>query len=119
MKNQANLKTLLENIDGVIWSVDREFRLIAANAAFQQLMIEEIGTEILPGENIFPEVLPEALINSRQKMYERAFQGEKIEMDVLVSLNPGFSTVLFRFRPIIGGDGQVIGTTAYRLDKAE
>ena len=74
--SQANLQALVENTGDVIWSVDREQRLITFNTAFALAVEARTGREPKRGDPpklVFP---PKAAERFREA-YEKALRGER------------------------------------------
>ena len=72
MRNQAeaNLSALIESTEDLIWSVDRDFRLITFNRAFQQTF--ETGFGITPVAGMLPsDLLPPERAAIFPPLYER------------------------------------------------
>jgi len=99
-RSQASLSALLENTRDSIWSVDRDYRLIAFNSVVAQTFALGYGVELAPGLCLPGAIPPEEGAEWRA-LYERALAGERfsveqhyafprfgISADVEISLNP-------------------------------
>src|SRR5690606_22760416 len=47
---QANQEALINSTDDLVWSVDTEYKLIAANSAFVESLKQSTGMELKPGD---------------------------------------------------------------------
>ncbi len=93
MRNQAeaNLSALIESTEDLIWSVDRDFRLITFNRAFQQTFETGFGvtprvgmcpSDLLPPERaaIFPALFERALSEGAFRTEYSMRDGRTLEM---------------------------------------
>ncbi|MGC4099986.1 PAS domain S-box protein [Ferruginibacter sp.] len=112
-----NLSALINNTTDLIWSVDREYKLIAFNEAFHDIVSRITGkTPEKEYSILFHEFSPEQ-IERYKKYYDRAFEGEVftvIEKDETV---PRLWSEL-SFYPIYEKD-IVIGTACFSRDISE
>jgi PAS domain S-box-containing protein len=115
---EANLTALIENSDTSIWSVDRDYRLLAFNTRFREGARQGLGREISIGENILPEV-PEAIREEWTRHYDRCLRGESFRMvtPTVPPLPPRIDE--YRFNPIRLAGGQVAGLTVFANDVTE
>lgn len=118
-QNEANLTALIENTDGSIWSVDRQFRLIIGNHQFRSNFSQVLQREIAEHEYIFPTEVSLALREQWQDFYARALQGEKFKVEVQKQTTPSPLWFDYRFSPIQTADGQIIGVTVFGRDISE
>src|SRR5690606_36085379 len=51
--HEADKLSLIETVDGFVWSIDRAYRLTASNAAFRRTISESLGSELKAGESVF------------------------------------------------------------------
>lgn len=54
-KSERDLATLLENVPDVVFHIDRDYRLVVANAAFSQAIAAAGGEPVLLGDPILPD----------------------------------------------------------------
>jgi PAS domain S-box-containing protein len=116
---QQNLESLVENFDGSIWSIDREYRLLAGNKTYYQILSYSIGREVKAGDNTLPENQGQALYEEWRSYYDRVLAGEKFILELTTR---SFSTPRvfeYRFNPIFAEDGSVIGATVFARDITE
>jgi PAS domain S-box-containing protein len=109
-----NLFSLINNTNDMIWSVDKDFKLISSNNAFDGLISSMAGKVPQKGESILIAEFGDELINKYKDYYERAFSGEKFKItDVVDSPVETWSEI--SFYPI-HKNGEVIGTACYAHD---
>ena len=110
--------TLINNIPDLIWSVDKEQRLIAANQAFVQRLKIYIGYNIQPGDSLLlKDFYSESFVAFWTNLYRRALSGERLYEEVY---SPAFETMPenwleIMFNPIYE-NGTVIGVACYGRD---
>jgi PAS domain S-box-containing protein len=113
---QANLLALLENSDSLIWSVDRDIQLIAANSRF----IEAFGDIDKGGESSPNNPSPNHPLLAEEEWrerYRRALLGEHFSIAKWSDWGGGRRYVEYRFRPIrAAGEGDIEGVTVAGYD---
>ncbi|MCW3101630.1 MAG: domain S-box-containing protein [Bacteroidetes bacterium] len=114
--DRNNLKSLINNTSDLMWSVDRDFKLITFNTAFQELVSRVSGNHLMAGTYVLsPSIGFDA---ERLKLfweyYKRAFAGETFtEIE-----HPGDYWRETSFHPIYSGS-EIIGTACYSRDITE
>jgi PAS domain S-box-containing protein len=77
VRERTRMLAMLGNTDALFWAVDRELRLLGANAAFQASQGQITGHDLAIGESVVaPEFSPEAR-ELWLRAYARAFAGER------------------------------------------
>lgn len=110
-QEETQLNAVLDSSVDMIWSIDREFRVVTANANIRNNMRHFYGIEIVPGEYIFLHA-PEVAIQWKP-LYERAFAGESFSMRD-VWLQPSTKEAhhfINHFSPVRDRNGQITGST--------
>jgi PAS domain S-box-containing protein len=109
-KKEANLRSLIENSDWSIWSINRNFELIDANSTFIENFKTGTGRSIHVGDNVI-DGLPAALKEDWIRYYKRCLEGE--HFNILVTTIPPVKTSSMRysFNPIRTEESDVIGLT--------
>ena len=77
----ANLNSLINNISGVLWSVDRDYNLITCNNAFDIMVESMSGRKIERGESVFVTGFTEQQLRDFKKYYDRALAGETFTIE--------------------------------------
>lgn len=111
-KSEANMRSLVENTDASIWSIDTEYRLIDANAHFYKHYIETTEYTLQTGDDVL-NILPPEQIETWRRYYTRALKGESFSIEItgVSALEP--KVVQYSFNPIITSDGKMIGITIF------
>lgn len=114
--DRNNLNALINSTNDLMWSVDRDFRLITSNLLFDKA-IKEAGARVEKGDKLLSTVFSEERRNRFQAFYERAFSGETFtEIDYSTELSPNW--IELSFYPIRQG-GEIIGTACYSRNITE
>jgi PAS domain S-box-containing protein len=118
--NQANLTALLENTNDSIWSVDRNYCLIAYNSQIVEAFLLGYGVRLAPGMRIVDQVSEDEGI-SWARLYDRALQGERFSVERDFSF-PEFAiiaTLEISLNPIRADDGTISGVAVFGRDITE
>lgn len=104
---KKNLDTLINNIKDLIWSVDRDYKLISANASFERLTTMAFSRKLKPGESVLQPRSGNEAIEKWKGYYSRVLKGESVVFISVSSAIQG-STFEIRMRPIVNED-KIIG----------
>ncbi len=122
-ESEANLRSLIENTEGSIWSIDRKFQLIDANSGFYESFKKGTGQVLKPDDNVL-ESLPAQLKKEWRTYYRKGLSGQSFNIQTYTI--PPFELLYMRysFNPIKMKDGKVIGLSVIgqnitELKKAE
>ncbi len=111
-KSEANIRSLIENADSSIWSIDNQFKLIDANAHFYQNMKIGTGVSLSIGDNVI-DILPEELKSDWLKYYQRALEGESFTIQATTIPPLEIQMMSYSFNPIITSDNTLLGITIF------
>jgi two-component system, NarL family, sensor histidine kinase NreB len=109
-----NLHALINNTNDLMWSVDRDFKLISFNNAFEQIVSAVSGQAVKKGNDILKNGFRQEQLERFKKFYERAFTGESFTE---IDYGTGFCTEI-SFYPIYKGN-TIIGTACFSRDITE
>ncbi|GAB4404389.1 MAG: hypothetical protein OHK0039_04490 [Bacteroidia bacterium] len=113
-QSEANLSALINSTEDIILSVDRNYRLLTCNSAYQQIMRERYGVEVAIGGYVFDWLDRERSQAWRQR-FAPAMEGHT-HTDILEEDVRGKRIYhSLSFSPIFDG-GQVIGCTLFSRD---
>ncbi len=118
-QSQTNLSALIENTDGSIWSIDRNYRLIVSNSAIQQRVRDLTGQSFTTGDTALTENIPPAFRKRWRGYYDRALGGEQFTEAVEFHAGDTEYHIEYRFSPIRAADGAVTGVTVFGRDITE
>ena len=99
-------EALINNTDDQIWSLDKNFKLIAGNKSFIKIINSHTGKIFKQGDYLLlKDIFPTELINTWRGMYSRALSGEsfKKEMFLSDSTSPLHQWNEVSFNPIYNG----------------
>lgn len=115
--DSANLASLINNTDDLMWSVDRRFNLITSNIAFNKIVHLLSGNTIENGSNILSAGFTKEQVERYKGYYERAFAGE-VFTEVEHNKTPHEFWTETSFYPI-HENGKIVGTACYSRDISE
>ncbi|HNT49070.1 MAG TPA: PAS domain S-box protein [Cyclobacteriaceae bacterium] len=80
---EANLRTTINNIELLIWSVDREFRLLMFNKRFEEHMQRNYREKLRLGEPMFKAPTPplKKLVKKWENFYLQVLEGKHISFE--------------------------------------
>jgi PAS domain S-box-containing protein len=112
-----NLKALINNTNDLMWSVDRDLRLISSNKAFDEMMKQVLGKPLKRGSNIFSIGFDEEKLGRWTEFYYRALWGESFT-ETEYSNTPLYTWSEISFYPILN-EKKVVGTACYSRNITE
>lgn len=112
--DKNNLDALINNTTDLMWSVDRDGRLITFNKACEELVEQLTGKKLKPGADLFALSFSQEVRNRYQRYYKRAFTGEAFT-EQSHNTEPFEYWAENSFYPIYEG-GAVIGTACFSRD---
>jgi PAS domain S-box-containing protein len=112
--DRNNLNALVNNTSDQVWSVDRNFRLIISNDAFDRMIKTLTGQTVERGSSIFPEGFSHEQLSRFYEYYERAFSGVGFTVIEYADL-PGGHWSEISINPIFNGN-EVTGATCFSRD---
>ena len=118
-RNEANLRALIENTDGSIWSVDSAYCLIIGNTVFHREVEAIFGRPFVLGESIFPPNLPPAIEEEWRGYYARALHGEQFSVELQRHFLDLSHWIECRFNPIRDDVEGITGITVITRDITE
>jgi PAS domain S-box-containing protein len=111
-RTQANLFATINNSESLIWSIDKDKKLITFNTKLQSLMKDNVNIEVKLGERLArstaeKEKLWESYYNEALAGHALSFEKETVGRNYIYSLNP------------IIEDDEVIGVSVFGHDVTE
>jgi len=112
-----NMYALIDNTSDVMWSIDRNLKLISCNKAFTELIISVYGKALSKGNNVIKRELDSRTKKMYQQFYTRAFAGETFtEIVRIIYPNGNWSEI--SFNPIRKGS-EIVGVACHSRDISE
>ena len=118
-RSEADLSTLIDSIPDVTFAIDRDYRLVAANAAFAAAILATQGKPIARGELVLAPEYPEDFKALWRGYYDRALAGEDFEVYTSVPLDDGVHHVENFLHPMRDESGVVDGVVVLSRDVTE
>ncbi len=109
--NKSNLEAIIENTEAAIWSVDQQYHYKIINRVYSDLIYRVAGFRpVIGGDGLD---LPKAIFKELKKHYDRAFRGEKHEIDFSLTVNGKRCYYKKYFHPIIDIRNEIVGVSVY------
>lgn len=112
---EASMRSILENTESSIWSVDSNFRFLNGNSAFQVKFHKKTGQEIRPGDD-FIEWMPDDQREKWRKYLTRGLSGTSFTTMSSSGTGPDKRFSRFSFNPVRGVSGDVTGLAIMGTD---
>lgn len=115
-ESEARLKALIENTNDLVWSIDNEFNLTAANSAFIDLVKNNYKKKITVGDNLYT-VLPNLSQDGWLALHVTALKGKRVTAEF--SWQTKKKENLFyeiSYNPIYDADNNVYGVSVFARD---
>jgi PAS domain S-box-containing protein len=117
---EANLLALVEHIDGLVWSVDRNRQYVIINSALRKKIKELIGVDASPGDKMLDllALLDPSKKTEWEKIYQLAFKGksQRLLQKFILHDKPAFFDI--SINPIRKGN-EITGLSCFALDVTE
>jgi len=112
---QANMRALLENTDGSIWSLDANCRLLAGNRRFFEDTRRTYGRSLAVGDDLLALDGPPQEMKFWRTCCDRALRGEHFRVELQREhANAEWSE--YSFNPIRNDAGEITGVTVFGRD---
>lgn len=118
---QNNLDTLINNTTDLIWSVDNDLRIIAANKSYGKFLKSWTGSGTMEGDPVLDSNLDPEIAAHWRNLYNRSLEGESFSFEYTLNV-PEFDlpiVSLNTFTPIMSGNGEITGVACYAKDITE
>lgn len=116
-KSQAHIRSLIENSNVVIYSIDRDFRYLSFNTHLKKQVKQVYGIDVRVGDQVFQfleKLAPQEVVDWR-KIYSDAFKGQSLEFERETRFGKIHAFTAFSINPIIEGH-QVTGLSCFAWD---
>lgn len=75
---KTNLDATIDNINNIIWSIGRDYRLLSANNTFKKMLWAKYHVSIEPGESILMPVVKPEEVEIWKTLFDRSLSGEVV-----------------------------------------
>lgn len=113
---KTNLDATIDNIDNIIWSIDPDYRLLSANAAFKTMIKDKYDVDIELGDSILIPVVKPEEVQLWKAYFDRSLSGEMVVLNAKI-LHPT-NTHEIKMYPI-HHDNRIIGIVCQGRDVQE
>jgi signal transduction histidine kinase len=112
--SESKLVALVENTDDIIFSLDKDLKLITSNTATKNFYRTYLGAEIVPGDFFN---LPNAPVLTQKliQQFKKTLKGESIKQEIHLPLGPGFYFSVAA-NPIYSAEGIITGISVFTSD---
>ena len=117
-RDDANLKAMINNTRDVIFSVDKDYRLIAANDPFKKFLLKMIGKVPELGEPLENNKWPAEVVVQWKSFAERGFRGESFSVTEESLNRDRIAYIEIKVNPIYS-DEAIIGVNCFIRDITE
>jgi PAS domain S-box-containing protein len=113
---QSNLSAMINSTQDLVWSVDRDMRLIAANEPFVKALEYSVGGRMKPGDDLMmvPDTGGMSPTEHWRPLYQRALAGESFKVEEHMTA-PVEAYMEMSYGPI-HDQGSVVGVAAFSRD---
>lgn len=115
--SEANLKSLIDNREDFIWSLDRNYCYVVFNSAFADMFYLQHKKTLKKGYSML-EFMPEEVKEFWARLCERAFKGEHVKFEYPYDLGRGIKHFQASINPIVE-EGEITGLSFISIDITE
>ena len=115
------VQSLLDHSPDLIWSLDKNYRLVQGNKAFYQTMIKVQNWKIQPGDFLLSsEHFSEEYIDFWKQHYSKALSGNKVKIEIETESTNQTTPIHFetKINPI-KEKGEIVGLACFSRDITE
>ena len=118
--SQSNLRTIIENADSAIYSIDRNFRYITFNQRFKEILKEIYDVELKAGDKVSDledesDPRRQRIVKEWLDIYSNALEGNITKFEKSFKINDHIIYFSFSFHPIRENDN-IIGLSCFATD---
>ena len=118
-RRESELRALVDTVPDIVFQVDRDLRLVAANEHFTQATIASQGMPIALGEPVLAPRYPEEFTGMWRDFYDRAFAGESFAVETSSPRADEVHYLENYLGPVRQSDGEIIGVVVTSRDITE
>lgn len=111
-----NLAVLIDHSEDLIWSVDRELKMLFGNKAFRHCFQSFAGFYPTEGQYLLDTRVPSSMRHLWQRSYHKALKGESFLLNESWSQESNTRHMEINFHPVYSTDGDVMGVNCYVKD---
>lgn len=112
---EAYVNELLNASDDMVFTVDRDYKLLSWNKTFAASM-EQYQIQMSKGSNTLDWYPDETQRTEQKKMYERAFNGESFDVTINTAINSESHSFRQIYKPLRNEEGEVYQVAVFARD---
>ncbi|QNR24189.1 PAS domain S-box protein [Croceimicrobium hydrocarbonivorans] len=116
---RLNTEALINSTDDHMWSINVRFRLLSANKSYLQFLQNRSDHAFNIGDSVLNERLGENHLKRWKGLYERAFSGEQVNVQIEDQSQYGDQIFAISLYPIYNDARVITGVACYSLDVTE
>jgi len=117
--SDEHLNLLLDNTKDLIWEIDKNYRLVLANKAYQKALIGAGGSAMQYGDSVLTALYPKELNAFWKHSYDRCLRGEPFDIESIVLFLDGNHYFSNSLSPVYDAQQQVCGVIVISTDISE
>lgn len=118
-RQSGHLRSILENAPDLIWTIDKNYRLIAHNSVFTKRRINDDGKAPSIGENVLEENYFFESLKKTKEYYDKALSGTSFLIETEIERKGKKIYFELSFNPIYDENVFVTGCSVYQRDISE
>ncbi|MEI6449362.1 MAG: PAS domain S-box protein [Actinomycetes bacterium] len=118
-RGQSELRALVDAVPDIVFQVDRDYRLVVANAPFTRAIVSAEGRPLAPGDPVLAPEYPEDSRRMWRDYYDRALAGEAFMAETTAAMADGTHFMENHLNPVREDGGEVSGVVVTSRDVTE
>lgn len=119
LRIKNNREALINSTDDLIWSVNKDLKLISANKSFIKHLEKLFNARIKEGDPIINNDFDDKFNQKWQGYYQKAVSGESFSVTEEIVLENRLIYSQISFHPILNNQNECIGTACFARDITE
>jgi len=116
-EKKANIFSLIENMDEIIWSINTNCELVQANSLFKKKLSEHVKYDVSDNEYLLNDKnFTRVEIKQWKQLYNKVLSGKRFRKEAIATFLSNKKVFDFYFNPIRTDDGTVLGATIFGVD---
>ncbi len=111
-EHELNLRTLIENTEDAIWSLDTNFDVITFNSSAKAIFAQILQLELTEGLNL-KDSMKKIERSEWLDLYSRAFKNERFSITKSYPKGDNYLELHISFNPIVNDAGLVTGVSVF------
>ncbi|MCB9634361.1 MAG: PAS domain S-box protein [Sandaracinus sp.] len=114
VRERSRMLAMLDHTPALMWSFDRECRLLSANEPFFASVTRSVGRRIGVGDSLLDFAEDDSNAAQWREWYRRVLEGEGFQSSIRVTASTDMLET--RFEPIFDASGEIVGGTVVAQD---